>query len=303
MTEPLILDGRWLASLVQSKLREEVEELALRAGRRPGLGVILVGDNPASKAYVRRKEKVAEECGFAAFDIRLPVDAEQGQVAEAIQSFNDREEVDGILLQLPVPKGLREKELLDSIQPQKDVDGLHPVNQGLLLRGEGELRPCTPVGVMKLVDLAYSGMVPGAGINAAEIPEADLSGVRAVVVGRSILVGKAAAMLLLERNATVTIVHSKTQSPEALCREADIVIAAVGVPKLIGPDWIKQGAVVIDVGINRTESGALVGDVDFDAVRGRCRAITPVPGGVGQMTVAMLMVNTLSAYKQRMGLQ
>lgn len=271
---------------------------AKAAGRRPpGLGVILVGDNPASHTYVANKEKTAQECGLQTFDRKLPAAASFAQVQDAIMEFNHDPLIDGILLQLPLPKHLAANDLLTAISPAKDADGLHAVNQGLLMRGEGWLRPCTPLGIMKLIDLAFSQATPGAeGVSLKDIPPADLAGLKAVVIGRSILVGKPVALMLLERNATVTIAHSKTRNLQIVSREADIVVAAVGVPRLMGIEWIKDGSVVIDVGINRDEDGKLLGDVDFDKVLSQCAAITPVPGGVGPMTVSMLIYNTVQAY-------
>jgi methylenetetrahydrofolate dehydrogenase (NADP+) / methenyltetrahydrofolate cyclohydrolase len=296
---PKILDGKWLAGQYHNVIRAEVEALKAKKGRVPGLGVILVGDNPASKAYVGNKEKVAKkQCGFETFDIFLPADASASDVAKAISTYNSQATVDGILLQLPLPKHLDEKPLLDSILPHKDADGLHPHNQGLMQRGDGRLQSCTPLGCMKLIDLAFSNHDPSDGTSlSAELPEVDLSGKSAVVIGRSILVGKPVAAMLLDRNATVTIAHSRTTNLAEVVKSADIVVAAVGRPLMVKGDWIKPGAVVIDVGINRVESGALVGDVDYEEAAKRASAITPVPGGVGPMTVAMLMYNTLQAYK------
>jgi len=207
-----------------------------------------------------------------------------------IEGYNRSAEVDGILLQLPLPKHLDSAPLLNLILPQKDADGLHPFNQGLLMRGMDGLRPCTPSGVLKLIDLAYAPE------GAAPPPERDLSGKRALVIGRSILVGKPVALMLLQRNATVTLAHSRSPDLAGLCRQADIIVAAVGAAGLVRGDWVSPGAVVIDVGMNRTAEGTLTGDVVFDELRERCAALTPVPGGVGPMTVAMLMYNTLQAY-------
>lgn len=297
-----ILDGRWLAKRLHQDIKSEVEEHLPLCGRAPGLGVILVGENPASKAYVANKEKTAKQCGFNTFDITLPGSAPWETVREAILSFNTNDLIDGILLQLPLPPHLDSESLLDLISPDRDVDGLHPFNQGLLARGGGHLRPCTPAGAMKLIDLALSNVAPGA-TGVFEIPQADLAGKKAVVIGRSILVGKPIAMLLLERNATVTMAHSKTADLPAIAREADILVAAVGKAGMVKGDWIKDGAIVIDVGINRISSGGLVGDVDYAAASEKAGAITPVPGGVGPMTVACLMLNTLKAYKRSHGIQ
>lgn len=288
-----MLDGKWLSERVLTSVREEVEKLRAAGKRPPGLGVILVGDNPASQAYVANKEKSAKKSGLETFDQRLPASATFEQVAAAIDSFNADERVDGILLQLPLPKHLDSAVLLDRISPAKDADGLHPLNQGLTLRGSSWLRPCTPLGVMKLIDLAFAKLAAGAGELAPVIPEASLAGKTVVVLGRSVLVGKPVSFLCLERNATVTIAHSKTKDLAAVCRGAEILIAAVGVPKMVKADYVREGAIIIDVGINRLDTGKLCGDVDFDAVAPKCAAITPVPGGVGPMTVAMLISNTL----------
>jgi methylenetetrahydrofolate dehydrogenase (NADP+)/methenyltetrahydrofolate cyclohydrolase len=300
MSEPFLLDGKKLASELQKTIFERATAGKERCGRAPGLGVILVGDNPASKAYVGRKEKVAAKCGFATFDKKLPETASYADVSAAIKEFNDNTDVDGILLQLPLPGDLDSNSLLDEIDPALDADGLHPLNQGLLMRGEGVLRPCTPSGCMRLIDLAYSRDTFHLGEHPyTELPEVDLSGKNAVVIGRSILVGKAVAFMLLERNATVQMMHSRTKDIEKLCQQADVVVAAVGRPHMVTGDWIKEGAVVIDVGINRLENGKLTGDVDFESAAPKAAAITPVPGGVGPMTVAMLMNNTLSAFEKR----
>lgn len=293
---PKILDGKALSAGLEKAVTTRVSELQARVGRRPGLGVILVGDNPASKTYVASKEAFAKRCGLETFDARLPDDATQAQVNEAVLKFNEDERVDGILLQLPLPKHLDSAEPLHLIDPRKDADGLHPLNQGLLFQGAAGPRPCTPLGSMKLLDLAMSSVSPDDYDN---IPVANLAGKRAVVIGRSQLVGKPVAMLLLERGATVTICHSRTKDLPGVTREADIVVAAVGLPRFVKGAWIKQGAVVIDVGINRLPDGKLVGDVDFDDAKAMCSAITPVPKGVGPMTVAMLIANTVGNYERK----
>lgn len=300
-----VLDGKWLSTFVLSRVAREVAAMQHAHGMVPGLGVILVGDNPASKTYVANKEKSAKGCGFQTFEIRLPNTATAADVMEAVQSFNANPLVHGILLQLPLPKGLESGPLLDAINPQKDADGLHPVNQGLLMRGEGVLRPCTPVGAMRLIDLAFSSIDPATtdATTAPEIPAADLSGKRAIIIGRSILVGKPAGLLLLEQNATVTMAHSKTPELAQRCSEADIVVAAVGVPRMVKADWIKPGAVVIDVGINRLPDGKLCGDVEYAGASERASAITPVPGGAGPMTVAMLIQNTLNSCKRGLAIR
>jgi methylenetetrahydrofolate dehydrogenase (NADP+)/methenyltetrahydrofolate cyclohydrolase len=287
-----ILDGKWLSERIQERIRGNVAGLQFV----PGLGVILVGEDPASHTYVANKEKLATGCGLATFEARLAATATFEEVREAIERFNLDERVDGILLQLPLPKALRDRtnELLNLIDPRKDADGLHPVNQGLLMRGEGVVKPCTPQGAMALIDLALSGIAVG-GSDAVELVPHDLAGKHAVVVGRSILVGKPVALMLLDRNATVTVAHSKTADLAGVCRSADVLVAAVGVPGLIKGDWVKPGAIVIDVGINRLETGKLTGDVDFESAKVRAAAITPVPKGVGPMTVVMLIQNTVAA--------
>jgi methylenetetrahydrofolate dehydrogenase (NADP+) / methenyltetrahydrofolate cyclohydrolase len=294
----IILDGKKLAARIESSIQEKVSKLQTIVGRAPGLGVILVGDNPASHVYVANKEKFAARCGFKTFDARLSKDASQSEVAAAIQSFNVNKNVDGILLQLPLPAHLNSNALLDLIDPKKDADGLHPVNQGLLMRGEGVLRSCTPLGSMRLIDLALSGKYSGLdNLNYFDLPYVDLSGKNAVVVGRSILVGKPLSLMLLERNATVTIAHSKTPNLEAIASKADILVAAIGKVEILNSSHIKTGAIVVDVGINRTADGKLKGDVNFAEAAGKAGYITPVPGGVGPMTIAMLIENTLRSYQ------
>lgn len=288
-----ILDGKALSKLIVEDLNKRVGAISGEIGRVPGLGVILVGDNPASHTYVSNKEKSAKAAGFETFDLRLPADATEEDVKRAILDFNEDKRVDGILLQLPLPKHLKSDVLLDLISPKKDADGLHPLNQGLLVRGDGIIHPCTPAGVMRMIDLAYDS---SANEQVWLSPPADLGGKRAIVIGRSILVGKPMGTLLLQRNATVTMAHSKTNDLAGLCATCDIIVAAVGVPKLVKGTWVKKGAVVIDVGINRGEDGKLVGDVDFESAKAQASSITPVPGGVGPMTIAMLLENTYKIY-------
>lgn len=279
-----ILDGRALAAQWRQQLREHVEAIAPQVGRRPGLAVIMVGDNPASAVYVRNKEKACEQTGIVSFGKHLPGDSSEAEIRALIESLNADDRVDGILVQLPLPHGLDAVPLLLAIDPEKDADGLHPLNLGRLLRGEEGLRSCTPAGVMELL--------------AAN--QIDLAGKHAVVVGRSILVGKPLAMMLLEANATVTIAHSRTPNLAEVCRQADILVAAVGRPELLGADYIKPGAVVVDVGINRLPDGRLVGDVAYAEAAELASWITPVPGGVGPMTVAMLLHNTVLSYCRRL---
>lgn len=273
-----IIDGKEVAARVRVEVARDVAELREETGRTPGLATILVGDDPASAVYVANKRKACAEAGIADFHQHLPGDASREDVAAVIEENNANAEVSGILLQLPVPQGLNGKELTALIDADKDVDGLTHVSAGRLMQGAPGLRPCTPLGVMELLD-SYSVALEGA---------------EAVVVGRSDLVGKPVAFLLLERNATVTMCHSRTRDLAAVCARADVLIGAVGRTEMIGPDFVKPGAAVIDVGINRTEEG-LKGDVQFQAVAERAGLITPVPGGVGPMTIAMLLRNTVTA--------
>ena len=270
----LLLNGFELAKQCRAELAERVKVMP----RAPKLAVILVGDNPASAIYVRNKEKAAAEVGVESLVYRLD-SATQEELTALIKQLNADETVDGILVQMPLPAPLNEREILQTINPAKDVDGFHPLNLGKLLIGEPAPVACTPKGCMRLIRLAKQ----------------DLTGLHAVVIGRSVIVGKPMAQLLLNANCTVTTAHSKTRDLPALCRSADIVVAAIGKPKTVKADWIKDGAIVIDVGINRLEDGKLCGDVDFDACFDKCAAITPVPQGVGPMTIAMLLENTVEA--------
>lgn len=287
-----IIDGKALSSTIEKHLQREVEQLLPRLGRPPGLAVVLVGDNPASQVYVRSKSKRAQACGLMVTDVKLPGDVSQGALEAALQKLNLDPNVDGILLQLPLPKGLNELSALCAIDPRKDADGLHPANQGMLLRGAPAPRPCTPFGVMKLIAQAQRQLGKSE----------QLGGLHAAVVGRSILVGKPQALLLLEENCTVTVCHSRTTDLAAECRRADILIAAVGRAKLITREFIKPGAIVIDVGINQDANGKLLGDVDFADACEVASAITPVPGGVGPMTIAMLLSNTVDIAKRSVGI-
>jgi methylenetetrahydrofolate dehydrogenase (NADP+)/methenyltetrahydrofolate cyclohydrolase len=283
-----ILDGKALAKTIQAQLTTKVHEWAPKVGRPPGLAVIMVGDNPASAAYVRNKERACDRVGIASFGQKLPGDTTQAYLEGLIAELNADDRVDGILLQLPVPQHINDVTLLNTIDPDKDADGLHPMNMGRLVRGEPGLRSCTPLGVMQL-------------LHAHDI---QIAGKRAVVLGRSILVGKPMGLMLLEADATIDIAHSLTANVTELTRQADIVVSAIGQPNFLTPDYIQPGAVVIDVGINRIETAAgkyrLVGDVDYEAVSPIASAITPVPGGVGPMTVTMLLHNTVLSYCQRM---
>jgi methylenetetrahydrofolate dehydrogenase (NADP+)/methenyltetrahydrofolate cyclohydrolase len=278
----MIIDGRAVAAEVRERVRGEVEEFVSERGFRPGLATVLAGDDEGSKIYVRNKHKASEEVGMTSFDHKLPADVPQSELADLIAALNDDESVSGILLQLPVPPQIDGDELIELIDPLKDVDGLTPVNAGRLVQGIDGLVPSTPRGVMELLRVAG----------------AELRGAEAVVVGRSKLVGKPLAALLLAADATVTQCHSKTRDLAEVCRRADILVAAVGVARLVNADMVREGAIVIDVGVNRDESG-LVGDVDFDSVKEKAAAITPVPGGVGPMTIAMLLANTLDAARRQ----
>ncbi len=282
-----LLDGKALAQKMQAQLAEQVQALQVQRGRPPGLAVLMVGDNPASATYVRNKERACASVGIASFGKHFPADTPQAELEAVIQSLNQDDRVDGILVQLPLPDHLNAVTLLNQILPEKDADGLHPTNLGRLVRGEPGLRSCTPAGVMRLLQ-EY---------------EIDPKGKQAVVIGRSILVGKPQALLLLEANATVTIAHSKTPDLGEIARTADILIVAVGRPLLITAGQVKPGAVVVDVGMNRilddTGKERLVGDVDFKSVQSVASFLTPVPGGVGPMTVTMLLQNTVQSYLER----
>ena len=274
-----ILYGKEYAAKIKEAAKREAEAL----GIVPGLAVVIVGDDPASAVYVRNKNKACEELGFHSVMEALPVDTKKEEVLAKIDELNGNPKIHGILVQLPLPKTLAgaEQEVLNRISPDKDVDGFHPVNVGRLSTGQGALAPCTPAGCIKMLEYA-------------DIP---MDGKRAVILGRSNIVGKPMAQLLLAKNATVTICHSHTKDLADITREADILVAAIGKPRFVTADMVKPGATVIDVGINRIEPKKLVGDVDFDAVQEVAGAITPVPGGVGLLTVAMLMQNVVTAAK------
>lgn len=282
-----LLDGKALANSIQTELTQQLQDLQSRKGRAPGLAVLMVGDNPASAAYVRNKERACANVGIASFGQHFPATATQAELEQAIAALNHDDRVDGILVQLPLPEHLDAVALLNQIDPNKDADGLHPVNLGRLVRGEPGLRSCTPAGVMRLLE-AY---------------DVKPKGKHAVVIGRSILVGKPQALMLLEADATVTIAHSRTPDLGAIARTADLLVVAVGRPELITAAMVKPGAIVVDVGMNRiTDANGksrLVGDVDFASVQPIARLITPVPGGVGPMTVAMLLQNTVQSYIER----
>lgn len=274
-----LMDGKALAAQKKAAIRAEVERLA----RTPGLAVVLVGENPASQIYVRGKARDCEECGIRCMDFRLPAQTTESELLTLIAELNGRADVDGILVQLPLPEGIRERRVLEAIAPEKDVDAFHPENVGRLVQGQARYLPCTPAGVMEL--LRAAGVDP--------------AGRRAVIVGRSNIVGKPMALLLLQADATVTVCHSRTPDPADECRRADILISAVGRRGLITADMIKPGAAVVDVAMNRDEDGKLCGDVDFAAACAVAAHITPVPGGVGPMTRAMLMLNTVEAAERQ----
>ena len=278
----VVVDGKSLAQQIRSELADEVRRL-VEAGRRPPrLAVVLVGDDPASASYIKGKRRACARIGMDSVERKLPASASEAEVLAAVEELNRDADVDGILVQLPLPKAVRAAQVAAAIDPAKDVDGLNPLNAGRLLAGTQSLAPCTPLGIIEILD---RHRVP-------------LEGARAVVIGRSDIVGKPVAILLLHRHATVTLCHSRTRDLAALCREADILVAAVGGARLIKADWVKPGAAVIDVGVNEVE-GQLVGDVDFEGVQGVAGLITPSRGGVGPMTITMLLRNTLQAYRTR----
>jgi len=298
VTTPFIIDGKTIAASLRSRLRIGVHELKERHGITPGLAVVLVGDDPASQIYVRNKGKQTVEAGMESFEFRLPADTSQEDLLAKVAELNADERIDGILVQFPVPAQISQQAVIDTIDPDKDVDGLHPLNAGRLMSGLPGFIACTPQGCGILIDETL-----------AKLGE-DASGKHAVVIGRSQLVGKPVAQLLLNRNCTVTMAHSRSRDLGALCGEADILVAAVGVPELVKGDWVKPGSVVIDVGMNRIEAPEkgegktrLVGDVDFPGASERAAAITPVPGGVGPMTIACLLRNTLMGACRRRGVE
>ena len=286
MSPARLLDGKQTAAALRAEVRDEVGRLRAN-GLAPGLVVVLVGEDPASQVYVRNKDKAAQEAGFVVRTLRLSAAITQTALETEVRALNADPSVHGILVQLPLPKGLDEKRIVRLLDPRKDVDGLHPENVAALVLGSRGLFPCTPAGCVEILDRH-------------DLP---LEGRQVVVLGRSMLVGKPFALLALERNATVTIAHSKTRDLAGVCRGADVLVAAVGRPRLVQGDWIKPGAVVLDVGINRLPDGKLCGDVDFEAARSVAGAITPVPGGIGPMTIAMLLSNTALAAARSAGLE
>ena len=288
-----IIDGKSIAEKVRGNIAERVEELKQKYGRAPGLAVVLVGDNPASQVYVRSKEKACEKAGIYSVGHKLPVNTPQNEVINLVKTLNQNPDIDGILVQLPLPSQINEKDVLHTIDPAKDVDGFHPFNLGCLMVGEPTFQPCTPYGIQ--IILAEAGC--------------DTSGKNVVVLGRSNIVGKPMAMMLVQKNdkanATVMICHSRTKNLPSVTRQADIIIAAIGQPEFLKADMVKEGVVVIDVGINRVDDLSrekgykLVGDVAFEEVAKKASAISPVPGGVGPMTIAMLLQNTLTSFEKR----
>ena len=275
-----IIDGKKVSSQIIEHIASEVKSLKLKTEKSPGLAVILVGDDPASAVYVRNKNKTCTNIGFQSFENILPSDTSELKLLNLIDELNNNEYINGILVQLPLPKHISSHKILEAIKPEKDVDGFHLQNVGRLVTGNPSFIPCTPAGIIQLLDY-YS---------------VDLEGKNAVVLGRSNIVGKPVAFLLLEKNATVTICHSRTKDLSKITRQADVLIAAIGKPNFVTADMVKDGSVIIDVGINRVD-GKLVGDVDYQVVSQKVSLITPVPGGVGPMTIAMLMANTLQSFK------
>ncbi len=277
-----ILDGKKVSQKVKDALKEETKAFFEKYGIRPGLAVVIVGDDPASRVYVNSKKKACEEIGYYSEEHALPKDTTESELLSLVEKLNGDGKIHGILVQLPLPGHIDEEKIINAISPKKDVDAFHPVNVGKIMIGNFDFLPCTPAGVMEL-------------LNEANI---DLTGKNCVVIGRSNIVGKPQAMLLLHKNATVTICHSKTKNLKEITKNADVLIAAVGRAKMVTADYVKKGAVVIDVGMNRLENKKLAGDVDFDSVKDVASYITPVPGGVGPMTIAMLMKNTFTAAKR-----
>jgi methylenetetrahydrofolate dehydrogenase (NADP+) / methenyltetrahydrofolate cyclohydrolase len=277
-----IIDGKKVSATILEKLTLQTEDLKKQFGRAPGLATVLVGEDPASQVYVRNKNKRCKEIGFQSFEQILPTDIPETELLQLVENLNQNPEVDGILVQLPLPNQIRSELILEAILPEKDVDGFHPINVGGLASGKDVLCPCTPSGVIEMLDYY----------------DISIEGKNAVILGRSNIVGKPQAFLLLRRNATITICHSRTKNLEEVTSSADLLIAAIGKPNYVTANMVKEGAVIIDVGINRVD-GKLTGDVDYNPVAEKASYITPVPGGVGPMTIAMLMSNTLKAFKAR----
>jgi methylenetetrahydrofolate dehydrogenase (NADP+) / methenyltetrahydrofolate cyclohydrolase len=274
-----LIDGKALSQSVRDKIAQEAASLFARSGIKPGLAAILVGDDPASHLYVKNKEKACEAVGIYVADHKLPASTTQEELLTLIDKVNRDPQIHGILVQLPLPKQIDSKVVLNAVSPDKDADGFHPYNIGRLVEGNPVFEACTPKGVIKMIESTGIG----------------IEGKRAVVLGRSNIVGKPVALMLLQRNATVTVCHSKTKDLPAVCREAEILVVAIGKPKFVTADMVREGAVVVDVGVNRGADGKFVGDVDFEAVSAKASWISPVPGGVGPMTIAMLLQNTLES--------
>lgn len=279
-----VIYGSDLSAKMREQMKQEIAVIAAKGERIPCLAVVMAGDNPASLSYIKGKEKACQAIGMRSLMKKLPEDITQQQLEDVLKELSDDSDVDGILLQLPLPKGLDENRAINCINPDKDVDGLTPINFGRMFLGEKSFRPCTPSGIMAILDAM----------------ECEIEGKHAVVVGRSKLVGTPVARLLQDANATVTICHSRTKDLRRFTKEADILIAAVGKANLFDASYIKEGAYVVDVGVNRMDNGHLCGDVNFDDVKDHCTAITPVPKGVGPMTITMLLKNTLIAYRERL---
>lgn len=282
-----IINGKEVSAIVKSEVAEETARLRDERGLKVGLAVVIVGNNQASRVYVNNKKKACEEVGFQSFEYALDENTTQEQLLDLVNVLNRDDRVNGILVQLPLPAHIDETAIINAISPAKDVDAFHPVNVGHIMIGNYSFLPCTPAGVMRLIESTGT----------------DISGKQCVVIGRSNIVGKPQAMLLLQKNGTVTICHSKTKNLKEICLSADILVVAIGKAKFITGDMIKEGAVVIDVGMNRDENGKLCGDVEFESAEKRASYITPVPGGVGPMTISMLMKNTLTAAKQQAGIE
>lgn len=282
-----IIDGKAVSAAVKAEVAEETAKLREEKGLKVGLAVVIVGNNPASRVYVNNKKKACEAVGFQSFEYALDENTTQEQLLDLVNVLNRDDRVNGILVQLPLPKHIDEKAVINAISPDKDVDAFHPINVGKIMIGEYSFLPCTPAGVMRLIESTGT----------------DITGKQCVVIGRSNIVGKPQAMLLLQKNGTVTICHSKTKNLKEVCLGADILVVAIGKANFVTGDMIKEGAVVIDVGMNRLDSGKLCGDVEFESAEKKASFITPVPGGVGPMTIAMLMKNTLTAAKQQAGIE
>ena len=282
-----IIDGKAVSAAVKAEVAEETAKLRDEKGLKVGLAVVIVGNDPASRVYVNNKKKACEAVGFQSYEYALEESTTQEQLLDLVNVLNRDDRVNGILVQLPLPKHIDEKAVINAISPDKDVDAFHPINVGKIMIGEYSFLPCTPAGVMRLIESTGT----------------DITGKQCVVIGRSNIVGKPQAMLLLQKNGTVTICHSKTKNLKEICLGADILVVAIGRANFVTGDMIKEGAVVIDVGMNRLENGKLCGDVEFESTEKKASFITPVPGGVGPMTIAMLMKNTLTAAKQQAGIE